>query len=400
MEISRGEVDLEYFWRWQVPICALIITTPAVICLNLIKKKLKEGNRFSHGCLWVPCWRGLNPEWLLLYRILAFISMAWLLYRTIAVAGIRVFYFYTQWTFTLVMAYFAIGVIMSAHGCWFYKVARSTAKVGSNNIKEQFKLENVSAGASILTDIVFWCVLVPMLSGKEFKLTLVIGLIHFANIAFLVIDSFLNNLSFEWFGLTYFAWWSVIYITFQWSLHAYGFTRYLGLALLHFPCHGIYIILMKATTWACSRLFPRSYMRYKTRTLIATGLLVNIGKSTLTTVVAIKVIGHESSSAALSIGTLLPQPLDLAGVINLVELENSELDLLVLVLDLLGLGVSLLLPLLGATAEAEDQVELGEGAAVLELLSGEDEPLLVRRNTFLVLDLRLHIVDRVRGFNL
>ena len=49
-------------------------------------------------------------------------------------------------------------------------------------------------------------------------------------------------------------------------------------------------------------------------------------------------------------------------------------------LDLLGRGVDLLLALLGAAAETEDEVEGGflldvvvrEGAAVFELLAGED----------------------------
>jgi len=53
---------------------------------------------------------------------------------------------------------------------------------------------------------------------------------------------------------------------------------------------------------------------------------------------------------------------------------------------------------LHATAEAEDQVEgalllnvvVGEGTAVLELLAGEDEALLVGGDAFLVLNLRLH----------
>jgi len=120
------------------------------------------------------------------------------------------------------------------------------------------------------------------------------------------------------------------------------------------------------------------------------------------------VAGHEGPSAALGVGALLPQPDDLAGVIDLVELEDSELDLLVLVLDLLGLGVGLLLALLGAAAEAEDEVEGGlllyvvvsEGPAVLQLLAGEDEALLVRGDPFLVLDLGLHVVDGVRGLHL
>ena len=61
-------------------------------------------------------------------------------------------------------------------------------------------------------------------------------------------------------------------------------------------------------------------------------------------------------------------------------------------LDLLGGGVDLLLPLLTTTTETKDQVEgrllldvvVGKSAAVLELLSGEDETLLVRGNALLV----------------
>ena len=142
--------------------------------------------------------------------------------------------------------------------------------------------------------------------------------------------------------------------------------------------------------------------------LITTSRLVNIGKSTLTTVVPIKMIGHESSSTALSIRALLPQPLDFAAIINLIELEHSELDLLLLVLDLLGLGVGLLLSLLGSTPQSKHQVESGllldivvsEGAAVLELFSSENETLLVWRDALLVLNLGFHIVDCVRRLNL
>lgn len=36
-----------------------------------------------------------------------------------------------------------------------------------------------------------------------------------------------------------------------------------------------------------------------------------------------------------------------------------------------------------------------EGSAVFELLAGEDETLLIRRNSFLILDLGLDVVDGV-----
>merc|ERR1711980_7161 len=41
-----------------------------------------------------------------------------------------------------------------------------------------------------------------------------------------------------------------------------------------------------------------------------------------------------------------------------------------------------------------------EGAAIFKLLSGKDQPLLVRGNAFLVLDLGLDILNCVTGLNL
>lgn len=45
-------------------------------------------------------------------------------------------------------------------------------------------------------------------------------------------------------------------------------------------------------------------------------------------------------------------------------------------------------------------VIIRQGASVLELLPGEDQTLLVRRDALLVLDLGLDIVDGVGGFDL
>ena len=62
----------------------------------------------------------------------------------------------------------------------------------------------------------------------------------------------------------------------------------------------------------------------------------------------------------------------------------------------------------GAAAQAQDQVQrallldvvVGEGAAVLQLLAGEDEALLVRGDALLVLDLGLDVVHAVAGLDL
>jgi len=71
-------------------------------------------------------------------------------------------------------------------------------------------------------------------------------------------------------------------------------------------------------------------------------------------------------------------------------------------------GKSLERRLNDTTTETEDQVEsgllldvvVGESSAILELLTSEDQSLLVRGNALLVLDLGLDIVDGVRGLDL
>ena len=45
-------------------------------------------------------------------------------------------------------------------------------------------------------------------------------------------------------------------------------------------------------------------------------------------------------------------------------------------------------------------VVVREGTAVLKLLTGEDETLLIGRDSLLVLDLGLHIVDGIRRLHI
>ena len=45
-------------------------------------------------------------------------------------------------------------------------------------------------------------------------------------------------------------------------------------------------------------------------------------------------------------------------------------------------------------------VVVRKGAAIFELLASEDETLLIWGDTFLVLDLSLHILDGVRGLDI
>ena len=63
---------------------------------------------------------------------------------------------------------------------------------------------------------------------------------------------------------------------------------------------------------------------------------------------------------------------------------------------------------LHTTTEAEHQVKggflldvvVGERTAVFQLLSSENQALLIRRDPLFILDLGFHVVDRIRGFDI
>merc|ERR1739845_150587 len=122
--------------------------------------------------------------------------------------------------------------------------------------------------------------------------------------------------------------------------------------------------------------------------LLVLRLIKDVGEAALPAVLTVVVGGHEDAGAALLGRALSPQTVDLPVVVDLVVLQDGELHLPVLVLDLLGGGVVLLLPLLGSSPQSEDQVEgglllnvvVGQSPAVLQLLASEDQSLLVRRN--------------------
>ena len=81
--------------------------------------------------------------------------------------------------------------------------------------------------------------------------------------------------------------------------------------------------------------------------------------STLSTRLPVLVPGHEDTGTTGRLRALPSESLDAALRVDLVVLENGHLDLLSLVLDLLGGGVVLLLPLLGSSSETQDEVEGG-----------------------------------------
>ena len=103
------------------------------------------------------------------------------------------------------------------------------------------------------------------------------------------------------------------------------------------------------------------------------------------TYLTIKMRRHKHSSPTLWLRTLSSQSSNFPSIIDFIIFQNSQLDLLLFVLDFLGGSVLLLLSLFTTTSKAEDEVEgwlflnvvVGKGAAVFKLFSSENEALLV-----------------------
>lgn len=272
--------------------------------------------------LWTSCWRRLHPFCLLCTRFLSCVIMLMFLLWDVLVYDASIFIYYTEWTFTLVTIYFALGTIVSAYGCWqlfnknpfihneaeaeflrrdveetmstnliasHEKEAKGSIKLESLYVQEKFQQRagfwgylmqttyQTCAGAVILTDIVFWGVIVPFLSISHLRLNPLMGCMHSLNAVFLLLETALNNLPFPWFRISYFVLWSCGYVIFQWVIHALGFKWwpypflelnnkwapiwYLCLAIIHVPCYGLYSLIVRAKNKILPRLFPQAFLR-------------------------------------------------------------------------------------------------------------------------------------------
>ncbi|CAM8980781.1 unnamed protein product [Rhodiola kirilowii] len=269
--------------------------------------------------LWKSCWRGVSPFWLLGVRFVSCLIMLGFIYWDVYDWTSSIFAYYTEWTFSLVIVYFALGTVMSAYGCWQHstksetngkrdevlatdleesratgtwtylaKNIRTHVLVRNNYIEDETQdsagffgyvlqiLYQTCGGAVILTDIVFWCVILPFESDSHFELNTLMGCMHSLNAFFILLDTSLNSLKFPWFRLSYFVLWSSAYVIFQWVMHACGHSWwpypfmqlsspwaplwYSLAALLHLPCYGLMTLLVRSKYNMFSRLFPDAFL--------------------------------------------------------------------------------------------------------------------------------------------
>ncbi|KAK4779213.1 hypothetical protein SAY86_006741 [Trapa natans] len=273
--ISGNSTLASYWLNWRVLLCALWILISAAFSLFLIWSYEGAGKSKTHTTggdgtgeeaaaarilyqdeTWRPCFRGIHPGWLLAFRVVAFSLLLAMLIITTFVDGGSIFYYYTQWAFTLVTIYFGLGSLVSMYGCHEYQCRLPGDKMdtmeidleqgshsayelasGSNTFnKEPTSQEGsemadtwgymfqiifqMSAGAVLLTDCVFWFIIAPFLAINNYGLSILEINMHSINVVLLIGDAAMNCLPFPMFRIGYFIMWTVIYVIFQWIFHA------------------------------------------------------------------------------------------------------------------------------------------------------------------------------------
>ncbi|XP_009627407.1 uncharacterized protein [Nicotiana tomentosiformis] len=317
-----------YWLNWRFLLCAIWILAAMVVSIRIIWKyeecssKSKRSQQRENGekkagilykdDVWKTCYKAIHPNWLLAYRLIAFAVLLSLLIADVVLHGVRILYFYTQWTFTLVTVYFGLGSSLSIHGCFQSRkggkgesgdsvdtergtytapipenanvliVSNGLNSHGEPHVREAagpwsvaFQIIfQMTAGAVVLTDCVFWLVIYPFLTDKNYRLHFLAVCMHSVNAVCLLGDVFLNRLRFPFFRVTYFVLWTCVFVIFQWILHIFVSMRwpypfldlssqyaplwYFAVGILHLPCYGFFALLIRMKKCWLSRLFHSS----------------------------------------------------------------------------------------------------------------------------------------------
>ncbi|AEE77361.1 unnamed protein product [Arabidopsis thaliana] len=298
--------SFDYWFNWRVLLCAIWVIVPMIVSLLVLWKyedssvqtqpSLNGNDVLCIDDVWRPCFERIHPGWLLGFRVLGFCFLLANNIARFANRGWRIYYYYTQWTFTLIAIYFGMGSLLSIYGCLQYKKQGNTGLIadqvgidaengfrsplidgdnmvsfekrktsGSEALKSYVHLFQIiyqmGAGAAVLTDSIYWTVIFPFLSLQDYEMSFMTVNLHTSNLVLLLIDTFLNRLKFPLFRFSYFILWTGCFVLFQWILHMfisvgwpYPFLNlsldmapvwYLLVALLHLPSYGLFALIVK-----------------------------------------------------------------------------------------------------------------------------------------------------------
>ncbi|XP_073157187.1 uncharacterized protein [Henckelia pumila] len=307
---------LSYWLTWRVLLCFIWILWSMLVGSYVIWKyepfdclesdgRQRTSNEISYYTRsWNPCLKPIHPILFMSFRIISFCLLLVALSFDVAVHGFELFYYYTQWTFSLCVIYFGYPKINNHSKCHvpddmekgLYTPISNEAVDSEVKLSERLNhprkfhhvlqtsefwgylfqvLFQITAGAVTLTDVVYWCVIVPFLSIRDYEMSLLTVLAHSLGAVLLLGDTALNSLRFPWFRISYFLLWTCIYVIFQWMLHAFvsiwwpypyldlsksqAPLWYLVVALMHIPCYGIFLLIVKMKHFMMPKLFPTCY---------------------------------------------------------------------------------------------------------------------------------------------
>ncbi|KAI4350669.1 hypothetical protein L6164_005101 [Bauhinia variegata] len=327
---TTDTTTLSYWLNWRVFVCAIWVLAPMVIASYIIGKH--EGPRrltsdkgdnqqdtnwaLCGDEAWKPCLKEIHPLCLLAFRVAAFSFLLVTLIAKILINGPGIFFYYTQWTFTLITIYFGCACLLSVYGCYLYQNSRSTTfnvnfsrtdaeqgpnmpllhRDATNPSRMEFHADRrvgirenrvaaiwsyifeiifqMNAGAVMLTDCIYWMVVFPFLTLRDCNLNFMTVNMHTVNIVMLLGDTALNSLRIPWFRISFFLLWTGAYVIFQWIIHAcisiwwpypfldlsspYAPVWYLLMAILHIPCYGMFKLIVELKCYLLSRWFPSS----------------------------------------------------------------------------------------------------------------------------------------------
>ncbi|KAL8229118.1 hypothetical protein R6Q57_014018 [Mikania cordata] len=312
--LTSDTTSLTYWLTWKFLLCMIWVFTPIIVASYLIwkyegyknMKTYKEVTQQERDWFlyddeaWMPSLKGVHPIWLLAFRVISFCLLLAAGVADVATHGIDLFFYYTQWTLCLVTFYFAFGSLLSAYGCFrqlkihdsgsdqeHYLPLTNENNAMSQQAKSHFLLTaafwgyvfqiiyQMTAGAVMLTDSVYWIVIVPFLTIVGYEMSFLTVVAHSLNLVLLLGDTALNSLCFPWFRISYFLLFTAFYVLFEWILHAFVATWwpypfldlsleysplwYLIVALLHLPCYCFFLLVVKLKYYILAQWFPQLY---------------------------------------------------------------------------------------------------------------------------------------------
>ncbi|XP_048327354.2 uncharacterized protein LOC107415294 isoform X5 [Ziziphus jujuba] len=281
LEVTVDSTNLSYWLNWRVLLCAIWVITTMIIAFVIMWKyegRLTSGrgqteqdvNENVHdNDSWKPCLKQIHPIWLLVFRVAAFCMLLPSLIVKVETNGDT-----EQGPYVPLISEESTSILRKKNALNLQEDGHTTGLPRTCNYVFEI-LFQMNAGAVMLTDCVYWVVIFPFITIKDYNLNFMTVNMHTVNAILLLGDTALNCLRVPLFRIYFFVLWTSVYVIFQWIAHAfvsigwpypfldlsskYAPLWYLLIGVMHLPCYGIFAFIVKLKHDFLSKRFPSSY---------------------------------------------------------------------------------------------------------------------------------------------